>query len=144
MLKKDRMQRYDDKEQIIEEAMAWDDSKAGFQHMQKWYKKKSGMSHQRLTTVSTKYTALYAAQQPTKPMFSLETSIAQQFEVADDPLTNDEIRTAAKRMKSGKVGRRRGQAGSDGTRSNNGPVQMKGHWTPHASRSWQVYVYISS
>jgi hypothetical protein len=80
--------------------MAWDDS---FQHMQKWYKKKSGMSHQRLTTVSTKYTALYAAQQPTKPMFSLETSIAQQFEVADDPLTNDEIRTAAKRMKSGKA-----------------------------------------
>jgi Reverse transcriptase (RNA-dependent DNA polymerase) len=47
--------------------------------------------------------ALYAAQQPTKPMFSLETSIAQQFEVADDLLTNDEIRAAAKRMKSGKA-----------------------------------------
>jgi hypothetical protein len=65
MLKQDRMQRYNDEARLIEEAMAQNDSKAGFQHMQKWYKKKSGvqlpMSHQRLTTVSTKYTALYAA-----------------------------------------------------------------------------------
>jgi exonuclease III len=107
MLKHDRMQWYDDEAKLIEEAMAQNDSKAGFQLMQKWCKKKSGvqlpMSHRRHTTVSTKYTALYAAQQPTKPMFSLKTSIAQQFEVVDEPLTSDEIRAAAKRMKSGKV-----------------------------------------
>lgn len=58
------------------------------------------MSHQCLLTVSTKYTALYAARPPTKPMFSLEESIAQHFEVLDEPLTNDEIRAAAKRMKN--------------------------------------------
>jgi hypothetical protein len=107
MLKQDRMQRYNDEARLIEEAMAQNDSKAGFQHMQKWYKKKLGvqlpMSHQRLTTVSTKYTTLYAAQQPNKPMFSLETSIAQQFEVVDEPLTDEEIRAVAKRMKSGKA-----------------------------------------
>jgi hypothetical protein len=45
-------------------------SKAGFQIMQKWYKKKSGiklpMSHHHLATVSTEYTALYAAQPPSQ------------------------------------------------------------------------------
>jgi hypothetical protein len=43
MLKLDRMKRYDDEARLIEEAMAQNDSKAGFQHMQKWYKKKSGV-----------------------------------------------------------------------------------------------------
>jgi hypothetical protein len=56
-------------------------SKAEFQIMQKWYKKTGGiklpMSHHHLATVSTEYTALYAAQPPpVKPMFSLETAIA--------------------------------------------------------------------
>jgi hypothetical protein len=107
MLKEDRMKRIDTEAALIEAAIEGNRTKEGFQMLSKWYKRTSGvqlpMSHQRLSNVSTEYTALYAARPPSKPMFSLEESIAQHFEVLDSPLTNDEIKAAAKRMKTGKA-----------------------------------------
>jgi exonuclease III len=107
MLKADRMKRFDAEASLIEAAIEGNRTKEGFQMLSKWYKRAAGvqlpMSHQRLSTVSTEYTALYAAHTPTKPMFSLEESISKNFEVADGPLSSDEIRAAAKRMKAGKA-----------------------------------------
>jgi exonuclease III len=107
-LKKDRMEYFEAEAQAIETAMANDrSSKAGFQALQKWYKRKSGvrlpMSHLRLKKVSDTWEELYRKQQMAKPMFDLSASIDQKFKVLDEPLTDDELRWAAKRMKTGKA-----------------------------------------
>jgi exonuclease III len=107
-LKKDRMEYFEAEAQAIENAMANDkSSKSGFQMLQKWYKRKSGvrlpMSHQKLKTVSDTWEALYREQQLTKPMFDLSASTDLKFKVLDSPLTEGELRAAAKRMKTGKA-----------------------------------------
>jgi hypothetical protein len=102
------MEYFEAEAQAIETAMANDkSSKSGFQALQKWYKQKSGvhlpMSHQKLKTVSDTWEALYRQEQLAKPMFNLSASLDQKFKVMDGPLTSDELRAAAKQMKTGKA-----------------------------------------
>jgi Reverse transcriptase (RNA-dependent DNA polymerase) len=108
LLKRDRQQSFDDEAKRIEEAMDNDSSaKAGFQMLQKWYKRRCGvnlqMSWRKLDEVGAEYRQLYTATTPPGEMFSLETVKAKHFEVADGPLTSDEIRAAAKRLRTGRA-----------------------------------------
>jgi len=61
------------------------------------------MSPQRLSNVAETYNDLYDEKQPKLEMFDLSASKVQHFEVMDGQLTSEEIRAAAKKLKSGKA-----------------------------------------
>jgi endonuclease/exonuclease/phosphatase family metal-dependent hydrolase len=138
LLKRDRMKRMEEEAELIEQAMAGNDTKMGFQALQKWHKRRGGvklpMSHKQLTRVSDEWTELYGWRTMPRPMFSLDASIAMHFEVRDDALTNDELRQAGKRMKKGKQGR----VNFNPTQSGNGQWANQGQKMQSASRNYPI------
>jgi exonuclease III len=107
LLKRDRLKKMDDDAKLIEETMGNNCTKEGFQILQKWYKRRAGvrlpMSRRVLTNVATEWSNLYSEKVLAKPMFPLDASMDLNFVIPDDPLTVQEIRTAAKRMKRNKA-----------------------------------------
>jgi hypothetical protein len=105
-LHKDRMKFFDEEEAAVEQAAANQQSKEGFQMLQKWYKQRSGvclaMSHQRLTTVANTWAELYKVKQHNMPLFNLEGTLAESFLVDNSDLSVEEIRSAAKKLKARK------------------------------------------
>jgi hypothetical protein len=108
LLRKDRQQSFNNEASLIEAAMGSNSSaKAGFQLLQKWYKRRCRVSllmlWRRLNDVAEEHQALYSIKTPPGDMFPLEATKAKNFEVLDLQLTNDELRAAAMRLKTGKA-----------------------------------------